>query len=407
MDYIEAYTNTFDALKNALAKLASATPMQASTFYPVASPMQASTFYPVATPMKATTPIVEHFDDTGMDWKIDLEMTNFLKKYNLNTNIIRHAYLKFELKPALLNDYEKKHRLQVLNGLLAILNDEYKAFSTGTTPRYALFMLFGAFMAAELDKNPSLLNSIYFLYARIINLLIFEVNPNRNCPTLNPKHGPSIDMIKSLNDVFPALEPERVGKRMNDLKEFMDFDLYKNINFKHNMLLSDVRNVAVNFNIHPTLLSPIDSELRIQLLENFKQMPFIDDKIKMIKDFYTLIQRIIDLFILETKLCKPVTIKPQNYIPMTTTKSPMTTMTTAKTSSSMTSTFIPITSTMKPAETSGGMSQNTIIIIVVTIILLLIAIGLFIYFYNTNNTSGSSLESPSIESPSIQSPSIE
>ena len=398
MDYIEAYTNTFDALKNALEKLASATPMQESTFQ--VQPMQESTFYP----------IVEHFDDNGMDWKIDLEMTNFLKKYNLNTNIIRHAYLKFELKPALLNDYEKKHRLQVLNGLLAILNDEYKAFSTGTTPRYALFLLFGAFMATEIDKNPSLLNSIYFLYARIINLLIFEVNPNRNCPTLNPKHGPSIDMIKSLNDVFPALEPERVGKRMNDLKELMDIDLYKNINFKHNMLLSDVRNVAVNFNIHPTLLSPIDSELRIQLLENFKQMiPFNISELsnKNDKDFMTLIQRIIDLFILETKLCKPVTIKPQNYIPMTTTKSPMTTMTTAKTSSSMTSTFIPITSTMKPAETSGGMSQNTIIIIVVTIILLLIAIGLFIYFYNTNNTSGSSLESPSIESPSIQSPSIE
>jgi hypothetical protein len=391
MDYFEAYTNTFDALRTALARLSqmTASPMKATAMPIKAMPMTAMPMKVSAMPMSAmpmsampfkvsNMSIVEHFEleDINFEQEQNPEAVKFYKEYGLNIDLMKNVYKKFELPPDLLNENEKKERLKVLNAMLNMLHDEYQLVMIKNPRKESIILqLMGSvafFVGSGIENDTNVLNSMYFIAIRMINLLIFEMNRNNSCPTLNPKHGPSINTIKNFNKYISDVEPYMEGKTFDDLASQMG----TKIKFKNNVLLTDATNSILNFNIHPSLLPESESKLRIQTLENFRQMvdeyynyeikrtvkelenvlktqkknteisyeairtPAAND-ISNLKSTQLLMRRLISLFIIESQNCKTI-IKPQNYIPITT--KPVTTISNI---ASIGTTSIPTTTTLK------------------------------------------------------------
>jgi hypothetical protein len=339
-DLITNYTNAYDTVKNALVKLT--TSQQNSIFFDNEN--------------------VEHF---YVNDKSDtpLEMLIFLKKYNLDVNVVKNVYKKFELRPSFINNQEKQERIQVLNGMLAILNDEYKNFANSSNGAKVKDE-YKKFSKTDITKDDDL-DAFKFLLQRIINLLIFEVNPSSSCPTMNPSYGPNANIVKNLNMYIPQVPANELNIKIKDNPDLQ-------FTPKYNLSVSDIRDAAINFNLHPSRLSVNEIELRLQFLEVTKQA--IDTSlINVIRDnnaykdmldkdglknLHLLAQRIIELFILETTLCKPTVITAT------------TTATTAQTISKATQ-----------ETNNGSLSSTTITIIVVVIVMLLLSMSSGVFMF--------------------------
>jgi hypothetical protein len=327
---------------------------------------------------KDTTPnTIEHFEANYLSNRIPQDATippvvqNLLTKYNLNINIIDNVINKFELEPNQLNDIEKNNRLNVLNFFLEGYNEMYKKNYNDIFNNPEIAIMNNSTFNLNRQQQIDALNGSFFFMLRIINLLIFEINPNTSCPTVNPLYKPQANDVKNFY-MFPLETQFKDNQHINDIS-YSEYN--KIVAFDNNMLVTDIFNVILNFGLPPSQLSQTQITLRIQFLQDLNQGLDVaynmyhsnvsQAKLENLKSGYALSKRIINLLIQESTLCSTTMIPVSNISSSLTTIPPDTLVTT----------ITPLTMTSK----STKLSQTNIIIIVV-IIILLISISLFMMY---------------------------